>query len=118
MGLNEFPPLLGEGLMIKALPGLAAAVGSFVRAYGSWLTAALVRLPLAALPLELAGGLGRESPARLPEGRAAVWVLAGEHGERAGSCGAALFWHLATVVIAAWRSTAHTKSVPVCGRKG
>lgn len=63
MGLNEFPPLLGEGLMIKALPGLSAAVSSFVRAYGSWLTAALVRFPLAALPLELAGGLGRESSA-------------------------------------------------------
>lgn len=72
MGLNEFPPLLGEGLMIKALPGLATAVGSFVRAYGSWLTAALVRFPLAALPLDLASGLGRESSAPLPEGRAGV----------------------------------------------
>lgn len=58
MGLNEFPPLLGEGLMIKALPGLATAVSSFVRAYGSPLTAACVRFPLTVLPLDLAGGLG------------------------------------------------------------
>lgn len=41
MGLNEFPPLLGEGLMMKQLPGRAAAVGIFVRAYGSWLSAVL-----------------------------------------------------------------------------
>lgn len=54
MGLNEFPLLLGEGLMIKALPGLATAVGSFVRAYGSWLTAVPARFSLAVLPLELA----------------------------------------------------------------
>ena len=46
MGLNEFPPLLGEGLMIKQLPGLTAAVGIFVRAYGSWLSASLVRFPI------------------------------------------------------------------------
>lgn len=42
MGLNEFPPLLGEGLMIKQLPELTAAVGIFVGAYGSWLSALLV----------------------------------------------------------------------------
>lgn len=46
MGLNEFLPLLGEGLMIKQLPGLTAAVGIFVRAYGSWLNALLVRFPI------------------------------------------------------------------------
>ena len=46
MGLNEFPPLLGEGLMIKQLPGRTAAVGIFVRAYGSWLSALLVRFPV------------------------------------------------------------------------
>lgn len=82
MGLNEFPPLLGEGLMIKALPGLAAAVGSFVRAYGSWQTAALARFPLAALPLHLAGGFGWESSARgacgcVGAGRG-VWAKGGE----------------------------------------
>ena len=32
--------------MINQLPALAAAVGIFVRAYGSWPTASLVRLPL------------------------------------------------------------------------
>jgi len=66
MGLNEFLPLLGEGLMIKALPGLAASVGSFVRAYGSWLTAALARFPLATLPLELVGSA--ESPLPTAQG--------------------------------------------------
>lgn len=76
--------------MIKALPGLAAAVGSFVGAYGTWRTAALGGF----LSLRyLWSWLGQESSARGACGHVgACW----EHGERAESCGAALFWHLAT----------------------
>lgn len=101
MGLNEFPPLPGEGLMIKALPGLAAAVGSFVRAYGSWLTAALARFSSRRLTSGVGWRARPRVPCPLPPGRAGAWALAGEHGERAESCGAALFSHLATVVTAA-----------------
>lgn len=50
MGLNEFAPLLGEGLMMKQLPGRTAAVGAFVRARGSWLSASSLRFPLGSAP--------------------------------------------------------------------
>lgn len=115
MGLNEFPPLLGEGLMIKALPGLAAAVGGFVRAYGCWLTAAPARFPLAALPLELAEGLSREFSAQ------------GDCGCLGDCCGARQnggeLWggiHLApgNCCYCCWRRTAHIKSATVCSSKG
>lgn len=101
MGLNEFPPLLGEGLMIKALPGLAAAVGSFVRAYGSWLTAALLRFPLAALPLELAGRLGRESSARCPRGMRVRGCLLGSAAKGRGVAGRHYFgtWRLLLLLL-------------------
>lgn len=98
MGLNEFPPLLGEGLMIKALPGLTAAVGSFVRAYGNWLTTVPERFTLALLPLELAHGLFQELRAGVRV-QAGMWVLAGEHRERVGRPGVVVFWHLLTAII-------------------
>lgn len=40
MGLNEFQPGPGEGLMMELLPGLLSAA-IFVGAYGSWLCASL-----------------------------------------------------------------------------
>lgn len=40
MGLNEFQPGPGEGLMMELLPGLLSAA-IFVRAYGCWLCASL-----------------------------------------------------------------------------
>ena len=101
MGLNEFPPLLGERLMIKALPGLAAAVGSFVRAYGSWLTAALARFPLAALPLELAGGLSREPSAHCLRGVRVRGCLPGSPAKGRGVAGRHYFgtWRLLLLLL-------------------